>query len=85
MNRPPFKEKEIFVDSYNLIGGDNKLKRTMAIMATCSAWKKTRVRPHQALHLLWSYKQPRLLLWSVSSKMKRKSLPWVRNKGPESN
>lgn len=56
----------------NLIGRNNELKRTLTIMATCSAWKKPRARPHQALHLSLSYKQPRLLFWSARSKIKRK-------------
>lgn len=55
-------------------------------MATCSAWKKPRARPHQAVHLSLSYKQRRLLFWSARSKIKRrkKILPWLWHKRPKS-
>lgn len=56
----------------------------MTVMATCSAWRKTRARPHQALHLSQGYKEPKLLLWSSSIEIKRKILPRVWNKRIES-
>lgn len=70
------EEGTVKVESFHSVAADSKLKRTMTVMATCSAWEINQSVPHEPSIFFLEWHTISLSYWETNQQQNTKDKSW---------